>query len=152
MKRFLVVLALAAALAGPAPGADFVNVEGLGDVVGRANGKALDLVHHAVHHGDEDHRDAAAHRAALDAAANFVAIHLRHDDVKQHQVRRAAAGCQFHGPAAIGGHHDAVFVLEGGGQAVEVLGDVVHQQQGGFVLAQQGFGTQPDRTAAAVAA
>ena len=60
------------------------------EIVGAAFDAADDVLR-VVERGDEDHGNIAQGRIGLDGAAQVVAIHFRHDDIGQHQVRLALA-------------------------------------------------------------
>ena len=112
------------------PGADLVNVERLADVIGGAQVETLDLLLYSAHHGHKDDRNAVAHRRSLDPATDFVAIHLRHDDVEQDQIGRRRSQRQVEGFGPAGRHFDAIVVLKRAEQFMNVGRDIVHHQQG----------------------
>ena len=60
------------------------------EIVGAAFDAADDVLR-VVERGDEDHGNVAQGRIGLDGAAQVVAIHFRHDDIGQYQVRLALA-------------------------------------------------------------
>ncbi len=109
--------------------ADLIDVEGLGDVVGGADPKALELVLYLVDDGDEDHRDALAPGRGLDASADLVAVHLRHQDVEQDEIRGRLALDLLQRLGARARDLDAEFVLQRLKQGVQVLRAIIDQQQ-----------------------
>lgn len=108
--------------------AHFLDIEGLGDVIGRAQREAFELVLRLVGHGDENDRNAVVLRQGLEVLAYLVAAHAGHPDVEQNQVGRRRALHQLDGPGAGIGQHDAVLVAQAFQQAVQVLRHVVDQQ------------------------
>ena len=102
-----------------------------GDVVDRAEAEALDLVGGIVHRGHEDDRDVGGARIALEPAADFEAVHLRHAHVEQDEVRR----CQAHFleclRSAAGQHQVEPVLGEKVGDQAQVLRFVVDDQQRG---------------------
>ncbi|MCY1428501.1 hypothetical protein D9M71_443880 [compost metagenome] len=81
---------------------DDQRADRLGDVVHRADLEALGLVVDIGQCGDEDHRDGAGRRLALEHPAHLVAGHARHHHVEQDQVGPLAAG-QLDGLVAVAG-------------------------------------------------
>ena len=68
-------------------GQHLARAVGLGDVVVAAGGARLLLVARQRVGGDGDHRDRAERRIGLDAPRRLVAVHHRHLDIHQDQVR-----------------------------------------------------------------
>ena len=66
----------------------FLELEGLGDVVDSTGSKPLYLVLDRIQSAEENHGDVRKQRAGLQPFTYFVAVHLRHIDVQQNQVRR----------------------------------------------------------------
>ncbi len=69
----------------PHPGGQLGRVEGFGDVVLRHFGDRGDLDLLVVHRGQHDHRQVAV---LLDVAAELDAVHSRHHDVDDGEVRQ----------------------------------------------------------------
>src|SRR5258708_31897004 len=67
---------------------DFIEIEGLAQVIDAAQMEALDLIDGFVQGAKKDDRNIAQARITLELSANFVAVHLRHEDVQQDQIRR----------------------------------------------------------------
>ena len=70
----------------------------------------------------------------LEVFAHLVAVHLRHVDVQQDQVRGVASGRQQPQLAAGNGADLVPAVLEHAGQHLEVGGGVVHDQDAGGLV------------------
>ena len=68
-----------------------VGPEGLGDVGGRAGAVGLHHVRQLRPRGEEHHRDVLG-VAELELAAHLVAVHARHGDVEEDEVRVAGEG------------------------------------------------------------
>ncbi len=106
-----------------------VDVEGLGNVIGGAQLEAQHLLLGGADDRDEDDGNAVASRGRLDAAAHLVTVHLRHDDIQQHQIGRRRTVHYFECLEAGTGHHDAVLALQGLEQFVNVCRHVIDHQQ-----------------------
>jgi hypothetical protein len=77
---------------GADAGEDFLELEGLGDVVHAAGLEGLHLVAGIAEGTEEDDGDAAEDFVFLEAAAGLVAVHLGHVDVEQDEVGALALG------------------------------------------------------------
>ena len=112
-------------------GVQFLHLERLGDVIHPAGGERLHLVQLLGEGADEDDRDPLERVVGLEVFAHLVAVHLRHVDVQQDQVRGVAPGRQQRQLAAGDGADLVPAVLEHAGQHLEVGGGVVHDQDAG---------------------
>ena len=84
-------------------GQGFVEVDGLGDVVHRADIEALELAFLGGARGDEDDGDGVGVGIFLEAFAGFDAVHFRHHHVEEDEVGRDAADGLEAFPAVGGG-------------------------------------------------
>ncbi|MNR07380.1 hypothetical protein D3C85_1234960 [compost metagenome] len=109
-------------------GEDDRRADRLGDVVHRAEVEALLLVGLLGLGGEKHHRDVRRGRIGLEQPADFVAIHLRHHDVEQDQVRLRAAGGDTQGLGAIAGDLDPVAAEQQLAHHLQVFRGVVHHQ------------------------
>ena len=116
---------------GPHARAHLVDIEGLGDEVGTADVESPNFFLRCINNRDEDHRNTIADGRGLDAATDFVAVHARHHDIKQHQIRRCRPQHQFNRFGPRPGDQDTVVILQGFEQFVDVFRHVVHHQQRG---------------------
>ena len=66
----------------------FFHLKRLGDVIHPADGKRLHLVEVLVEGADEDDGNSLERFIGLQVLAHLIAVHLRHIDVQQDQVRR----------------------------------------------------------------
>ncbi|MCY1365610.1 hypothetical protein D9M69_524640 [compost metagenome] len=119
------------------PGEQERRADRLGDVVGGAEVEAVLLVGQLAARGEENHRNVAGRRVGLEAAADLVAVLLRHHHVEQDQVRlRVQRGdAQCLGTAAGGAH--AVMLKQQVADQLEVVGHVVDHQDDFLVGAVQ---------------
>ena len=67
------------------------RIHRLGDEVDRAHFETARFLRRVVVRGDEDDRNVARVVLALEPAADFVAVHVGHHHVQQHQVGRVVA-------------------------------------------------------------
>ena len=112
-------------------GVQFFHLERLGEVVHPADGERLHLVQLLGEGADEDDGDPLERVVGLEVFAHLVAVHLRHVDVEQDQVRGIASGRQQRQLAAGDGADLIPAVLEHAGQHLEIGGGVVHDQDAG---------------------
>ena len=109
----------------------FFHLERLGEVIHPADGEGLHLVQLLGEGADEDDGDPLELVVGLEVFAHLVAVHLRHVDVQQDQVRGIAPRRQQRQLAA-GDRADLIpAVLEHAGQHLEIGGGVVHDQDAG---------------------
>ena len=79
----------------------FLHLKWLGDVIHPADGKRLHLVQLLGESADEDDGNPLEIVVGFEVFAHFVAVHLRHIDVQQDQVRgiaprrQAAPACRW---------------------------------------------------------
>ena len=109
----------------------FFHLERLGDVIHPADGERLHLVQVLVEGADEDDGDPPEVFIGLQVLAHLIAVHLRHVDVQQDQVRGILPGRQQRQFAARDGSGLVPAILEHAGQDLEVGRDVVHHQDVG---------------------
>ena len=112
-------------------GVQFFHLERLGEVIHSAGGERFDLVQLLGESADEDDGNSLELVVGLELFAHFVAIHLRHIDVQQDQVRRIASRRLQRQLAAGNGADFIAAVLEHAGQHLEIGGGVVHGQDAG---------------------
>ena len=106
----------------------FLALDRLGDVVDGTEPEAFDFVGGIVQRRHEDHRQGRGARVALEPAADFETVHLRHRHVEQDQVGHR----QFHFferlRAAAGQHQVETLFGEKVGDQAQVLRLVVDDQ------------------------
>ena len=109
----------------------FFHLKRLGDVIHSAGGKRLYLVQLLGESADEDDGNPLELVIRFEVFAHFVAVHLRHIDVQQDQVRGIASRREQRQLAAGNGADFIPAVLEHAGQHLEIGGGVVHDQNAG---------------------
>ena len=112
-------------------GVQFFHLKRLGDVIHPADGKRLHLVQLLGEGADEDDGNPLEIVVGLEVLAHLVAVHLRHIDVQQDQVRRILPRRQQRQLAARDRADLIPAILEHAGQHLEIGGDVVHHQDAG---------------------
>ncbi len=121
------------------PSDDFLQLEGLGDVVDPAGREGAHLVLDVVQRADEENRDVCGLGIGLQLLADLEAVHLGHADVQQDQVGRGQFD-RSQGAWAAGHRAHAVAVLaEDLRQQAQIGGAVVDQKdvlwgRGGITL------------------
>ena len=68
-------------------------------------------------------------RIGLEPAADFIAVHLRHHDIKQDQVRLWLASGNLQSTRAMRGSTDAMASLDQQAEQGNVIGHIIDQQQ-----------------------
>ena len=112
-------------------GVQLFHLKRLGEVIHPADGKGFHLVQLLGERADEDDGNPLELIICFEALAHFVAVHLRHIDVQQDQVR-GIAPCRQQGQfAARNGADFIAAVLEHAGQHLEIGVGVVHHQDAG---------------------
>ena len=102
-----------------------------GDVVDGTVIEATFFILGGVHGGDEDHRNLCRARIELQLGDDFVAVHFRHHHIKQDQVgSQLAAGDLQRAATGVGCAHPPGR-LQHFAENGEVLGRVIHNQDGG---------------------
>ena len=76
---------------GEDPRVELRVVEGLGQVVVRADVQTFDSIRDLAPHREHDDRDVARLFVQLEPATHREAVHVAHHDVEQHEVRRGQA-------------------------------------------------------------
>ena len=109
----------------------FFHLEWLGEIIHPANGKRLHFVQLLGESTDEDDGNRLEIVVGFEVFAYLVAVHLRHIDVQQDQVRGIAPRRQQRQLAAGYGADFIPAVLEHTGQHLEIGGGVVHYQDAG---------------------
>lgn len=134
---------------GAHAGAHLIDVERLCNVVRGSEVEAFHLVRQFAHHRDEQDRNAVGPGHGLDAPAYLVTVHLRHQDVEQHEIGRGCALHQFDGFGARIGDQDVVFVLQDFEQFVDIFRNVVNHEQRGPLARIGALGNRHGITAVA---
>ncbi len=114
---------------------ELFQIHRLGNVIGRARLDALGAV--ALHRlgGQSDDRKRAESGDLPDRPHGFVAVHLRHHDVHQHQIDVRRLLQQLDAGAAIFGvHHFQIVIFQQTGERENIANVVVHHQH---LLAEQ---------------
>ena len=111
---------------GPDAGLHRIPVHGFGDKVHGAGGKARGFILGTGLGGDEDDGDGRRRRIGLKAGTDLVAIHPRHHDVQQDEVRLLDR--QRQGLLARKGAEDVVGVGQNLAEDLDVFGDIVHDE------------------------
>ena len=109
------------------------GVEGLGQVVFRAQ---LDAAHHAVHFaqgGDHDDRDMTQFLVRLHGFQDLIPVHYRHHDIEQDEVEVGALQLA-EGVMAIHRQGNVVAILlQAPVKKIAVELGVIHHEDGGFL-------------------
>jgi hypothetical protein len=124
----------------PHPGQQLGLVEGLGHEVVGAGLDGQDPLLVAAG-GDHDHGQERGGRVLAQPAADLVAVHLRHDDVEQDQVRAALGGQGQRLRARPGAEHPVAAGAEHGVEQADVGRQVVDGEDEGLI----GHGAAPRR-------
>ena len=113
----------------------FVAVERFGEEIIGPGFDAFDPLFAGIQRRDHHHRQHRGGRIGANRRAHFVAIHVRHHHIEQHEVRRFAwlwcAGFLQAFAAAIGGDHAVALEAEYVGQHAHIGRDVVDHQKAG---------------------
>src|SRR5580704_841555 len=104
----------------------FFELEGLGDVIDSAGLESPHLVFERVQRAQENHRNPGKEFAGLQPFADFIAVHFRHIDVQEDQVRRLLSRCRQREPASRKRPHLIVVLAEHVFEQLQVRGVVVH--------------------------
>lgn len=103
-------------------------LEGLGDVIDRAQRQSADLVLGIGKRGDEDDRDRGQPGIGLERSKRLVAVHAGHHDIEQDQIRRRGSG-QLERLRAAGGGRDRVSRIDDHpAQNADVVRNVIDNQ------------------------
>ena len=113
------------------PRMQFFHLKRLRDVIHAAGGERLDLIHLLGESADEDDGNSLELFVGFKVFAHLVAVHLRHIDVEQNQVRRIAPRCQQRQFTGGNRANPVAAVLEHAGQYLEIGGRIVHDQDAG---------------------
>ena len=101
------------------------------DEIHGPQGQAPNLVADGGHGGDEDHGNGGGGRIGLEPVQHLVAVHARHHDVEQDQVRRRLVHRAGQGFRTVVGEAQVVFELQAVGQHFDVFPGVVHDEDDG---------------------
>ena len=112
----------------PDAGEHLVRLEGLVDEIHRAELEAPHLLARLRQRREEDDRAVARVRVSLEPGARLEAVHARHHDVEQHQVRHRAGRNREGVAAAAGGEQPVAPPLERLIEDLQIRGVVVDQQ------------------------
>jgi hypothetical protein len=112
------------------PGQDHCRLDRLDDVIDGAERQAVLLVSRIAERGQEDHRGVARRGVLPQGGKDRVAVHLRHHDVEQDQVRHRQAGGDLKRAPAARGDQDIVTRLQKFPEYRKVLRLIVDNQQG----------------------
>ena len=112
------------------PGIDDGGTDGLVDVVGRPQAKTALLAVLVDQGRHQDHRDVPGSGLFTQALEHFEAIHVRHHDVEQDQIRPRLARSHLKGLDATGCRDDPQVAGQHPLQHHPIDGFVVHHQNG----------------------
>ncbi len=112
-------------------GVNFFQLKGLGDVIHPACAEGLQLVVNGIQRADEDYRDGAGARVCLELLAHFKAVHARHLNIQQDEIRQGFLGDRNRQFAADGRAHLVLILGEHGRQHAEVGRVVVNDENAG---------------------
>ena len=101
------------------------------DVVRRPQLETQHFILGLAQRGDKNDRDMPGRLVSLDLAADFIAVHAGHHDIEQDQVGRLRRH-YFHRQLAAVGNFYRVVRTQYAAQHIDVLGRIVHDQQGAF--------------------
>ncbi len=104
------------------------QLKGLSDIIYTPDGEGLDLVLSRIQGTDEDDWNVVCVFIRLQLLADLIAVHFRHSDVQQNQIRGSRPGC---GEGHLSTDHGANFVStlsQHVGQKAQVGGCVVNDQ------------------------
>lgn len=106
-----------------------VSIHGLGEVIARASTEAFLAVAFHRFGGDGEDGQITEFRGAADLAHGFVAVHLGHHEVHEHEAESGRLLDQINGAAAAGrGEHFHSIVLQHGSEGEDVAGVVIDDE------------------------
>jgi len=109
------------------------RADGLGDVVHGPEFQPLGFIAHFGLGGQEDDGDVTRGGIGLESSADLIAVHFRHHDIEQNQVRGGIRAGDSQRALTAVGDFDLVFVLEQAAHQCQVVRDIVNHQHTGLV-------------------
>ena len=122
------------------PRPDEAGLEGLGDEVHGPEIEPLGLVFLVPHRGD----DVAREGIGLEAAADFVTVHIRHHDIQKDDVGAGLGERQPQGCGTVGGNADGVLAAQEIIQDADIGNGVVDDEYHGFLRIADSVLSIPD--------
>lgn len=119
---------------GTDPVAEDGQSNGFGNVVDSPKVKSFGLIGGLVHCGDKYDGDIFGVAVCFEVPADLIAIHFRHHDIQQDEIRPLVSLCKRKGLASAFGNDNLVVFAQGRCQNFDVHRFIIHHQDVRFFL------------------